>query len=179
MPLDSDIFQTSAVTKDQIRDAWESLYDESLQVFGSVSESDFTAERDGRWTLAKNLDHLTRSGLAVAKALALPKFLIRLLFGKSSQSRSLPEIRDTYLQVLADGGEARGRFKPTGTESQANALREWEHCSRLLMDNLNRWSESQLDTLRLPHPLLGKLTVREMLFFTLYHTQHHLQNVRQ
>jgi hypothetical protein len=30
---------------------------------------------------------------------------------------------------------------------------------------------------RLPHPLLGKLTVREMLFFTVYHNAHHLDQV--
>jgi hypothetical protein len=29
----------------------------------------------------------------------------------------------------------------------------------------------------MPHPLLGKLTVREMLLFTLYHNLHHVQNV--
>jgi hypothetical protein len=25
----------------------------------------------------------------------------------------------------------------------------------------------------LPHPLLGKITIREMLYFTAYHVQHH------
>jgi len=25
----------------------------------------------------------------------------------------------------------------------------------------------------LPHPLLGKVTVREMLYFTIHHVQHH------
>jgi uncharacterized damage-inducible protein DinB len=34
-----------------------------------------------------------------------------------------------------------------------------------------------LDRLRLPHPALGKLTVREMLFFTIYHNIHHVENV--
>lgn len=179
MPLDENIFATADVTKDQIRSAWEGLYEESLTVFGSVSEAEFKATREGRWTLAQNLDHLTRSGLAVAKALALPKLLLRLLFGKADQSRALPEIRSIYQQSLADGGEARGRFRPAGTDSQSTALREWEDCSQLLLRNINRWKEPQLDTLRLPHPLIGKLTVREMLFFTLYHTQHHLQNIRQ
>ena len=32
---------------------------------------------------------------------------------------------------------------------------------------------ADLDAVLLPHPLLGKLTVREMLFFTVYHVQHH------
>ncbi len=55
-------------------------------------------------------------------------------------------------------------------------LRQWERVSSKLLTNLERWSEQQLDTLRLPHPILGKLTVREMLFFTEFHTRHHLDN---
>ncbi|MCB9182399.1 MAG: DinB family protein [Flavobacteriales bacterium] len=43
----------------------------------------------------------------------------------------------------------------------------------LLCKRTSRWSESDLERYLLPHPLLGKLTLREMLYFTLYHVQHH------
>ena len=43
-----------------------------------------------------------------------------------------------------------------------------------LLDSL---SESDLDTLQAPHPLLGKLTLRELMYFTIYHAQHHQRNV--
>jgi hypothetical protein len=36
-----------------------------------------------------------------------------------------------------------------------------------------------LDRLRLPHPGLGLLTVREMLLFTLYHNTHHVLGVER
>jgi hypothetical protein len=42
-----------------------------------------------------------------------------------------------------------------------------------LASSIGRWREEDLDYYRLPHPLLGKLTVREMLFFTVYHNYHH------
>jgi hypothetical protein len=29
----------------------------------------------------------------------------------------------------------------------------------------------------LPHPLLGKLTLREMLYFTAYHADHHRHSI--
>ncbi len=44
-----------------------------------------------------------------------------------------------------------------------------------LAQGIERWSDAQLDRRCLPHPLLGKLSVREMLFFTLYHNLHHVQ----
>ena len=44
---------------------------------------------------------------------------------------------------------------------------------------IGKWSEEKLDALQLPHPLLGNLTVREMLLFTLYHQRHHIDVVRR
>lgn len=43
---------------------------------------------------------------------------------------------------------------------------------------VREWDEAALDRIRLPHPLLGKLAVRETLLFTLYHDRHHLDAVR-
>ena len=48
-----------------------------------------------------------------------------------------------------------------------------------LVRRLDRFSEAELDTLLLPHPLMGKLTLREMLYFTLHHVdQHHAITLR-
>ena len=42
-----------------------------------------------------------------------------------------------------------------------------------LNKKIELFSEQDLDSHILPHPLLGKLTFREMLYFTIYHVQHH------
>jgi hypothetical protein len=52
-----------------------------------------------------------------------------------------------------------------------------EDFSQQLWKAVDSWREADLDRYRLPHPLLGKLTLREMLFFTLYHNYHHVRNV--
>ena len=44
---------------------------------------------------------------------------------------------------------------------------------------LSKFSEKELSTLLLPHPLLGKLTLREFGYFTHYHTKHHLENIQK
>ena len=44
----------------------------------------------------------------------------------------------------------------------------------VLLEQVEAWSESDLDTYVLPHPLLENLTSREMLFFTLCHNQRHM-----
>ncbi|WP_231962837.1 DinB family protein [Polaribacter sp. KT25b] len=39
-------------------------------------------------------------------------------------------------------------------------------------------SEKNLDTLVLPHPLMGKMTVREIIMWTAYHTEHHTKTLQ-
>lgn len=42
-----------------------------------------------------------------------------------------------------------------------------------LIKSIQKYSEQELDQTILPHPLLGKITLREMLYFTIYHVEHH------
>ncbi len=44
---------------------------------------------------------------------------------------------------------------------------------------IGKWNDRNPDRTLLPHPLLGKLTVREMLYFTIYHVEHHLNILRE
>ena len=45
-------------------------------------------------------------------------------------------------------------------------------CLTQARDDL-KFSVSDLDTYLLPHPLLGKMTIREISLWTAYHTEHH------
>ena len=166
-------------TLDQIKEAWKATSAEVNELFGGVSDEQFTASCSDRWTYAKNLEHLTTSAMAFVKGLGMPKMALRLAIGKGDgTSRSLMEVQRFYKKTLAEGGQAGGKFVPAGQASKADALEEWNKCDQLLQKNLASWKESQLDTHRMPHPLIGKLTVREMLFFTIFHTHHHLNNLK-
>ncbi len=46
-----------------------------------------------------------------------------------------------------------------------------------LCKRMNKYSEEELDKYILPHPLMGKVTLREMLYFTIYHVQHHEKQI--
>ena len=50
----------------------------------------------------------------------------------------------------------------------------------LLIGNIEKkWSDAKLDKYIAPHPLLGKITLRELAYFTIYHIQHHLSIIRK
>lgn len=148
----------------------------------ALSDAEFVQEKPPKWTAAQQLEHIVRAVQPVAQAFGLPKFLLRLLFGKANRpSRTFEGLVEKYQQKLAAGGRASGRFVPpkTGLAAREKLLADLEKQVGRLVRRLGRFSEKELDTLILPHPLLGKLTLREMLFFTAYHVTHHERAVRE
>lgn len=132
----------------------------------------------GKWSPAQQTEHLVKSVRPVTLAFGLPKFILPLLFGRSNRpGRSYDELVIRYKTKLAAGGRASRPFVP-GTPTNLKSLYlQLERTVNKLGKRVNRFSEDQLDTLMLPHPLLGKLTLREMLYFTAYHARHHQESI--
>ena len=112
-----------------------------------------------------------------------PRWILLLRFGRGGTSRGYAEMKDVYLARLAQGASA-GRFAPAPARESSDAERDrimGFHAAAIdhLGASIARWPERALDARRLPHPLLGPITVREMLFFTLYHNRHHVESVQR
>ena len=160
------------------------LHDRSRDLWNGFSTTEFFFPLGDAWSPADNVRHLLKTNRPVLRALTTAKILLVFRFGAGLRdSRSYSEVRERYLGRLAAGVTA-GRFapRPLGssdqTEEQRKALMATlDQVSESLAAAVSGWREWQLDRLRLPHPALGRLTVREMLFFTLYHNSHHVQNV--
>lgn len=148
-------------------------FNESINL---LNEADFVHSKNGKWSAGQQLDHIVRSTSPVLLALELPTFVTKLLFGKANRSSSTYEVLVTkYRKRLEAGGKASGRFIP-GTVIYKNKNLLTERLTgtiQKLVNRLDKLSEEDLDKFILPHPLLGKLTYREMIYFTIYHVQHH------
>jgi hypothetical protein len=169
----ADVARDLAAVRDWGAAFWQSLADER-----------FFAPLDGGWSPADHVRHLIKSNRPVAWALGLPKVVLLLRFGFTTRgSRGYEALRATYHEALR-GGLRAGRFtpRPLGgeertAEQRAATLARWAQSVDAVAGGARRWGEGALDRLRLPHPGLGPLTVREMLFFTLYHNTHHVLGV--
>jgi hypothetical protein len=109
-------------------------------------------------------------------AFKLPRLAPRLLFGKTNRpSKTYEGVVEKYVKQLNKGGKASGRFVPksVGLQEKAFLPRQVMYYTDQLCKQVEKASEEDLDNYILPHPLLGKLTFREMLYFTIYHVQHH------
>jgi hypothetical protein len=151
--------------------------------FGGLPDDELAARVDDAWTPGEHLAHLNTSVSAAARGFGISRLLLRLRFGKArAPSRSYEDLRDHYRARLSGGGRASGGFVPermelTGSRISAHRhdlLARWHRVNTRLRDAVEPWSEQNLETLQMPHPLLGKLTAREILFFTIYHNHHHI-----
>lgn len=170
------------MNKEQIAKMLQNNHAQFILQIRGLNDTDFCYAPDGKWSAAQQLAHIIRSVSPVNMAMGLPKFIVKWRFGLANRpSKDFDQLVEKYTAKLKEGGRASGRFVPPPVEadkkdkllSQLNTV--VEKLSRKILAH----SEEALDKYILPHPLLGKLTLREMLYFTAYHVEHHRQLVQR
>jgi hypothetical protein len=144
----------------------------------SLNDSEFLLAANDKWTAGQQLDHIYLSVSPVRFAFSMPKLMLKLFFGKANRpSRDYAALVARYQQKLAGGYKASERFlpKPVAIDQKTKLKDKLMKAVNNLCKNIDSYNEKQLDEYILPHPLLGKLTLREMLYFTIYHAEHHQQ----
>lgn len=148
-----------------------------------LTDEQFWGHPDGKWSVAEVMQHLYLSARPVARLLAGPREGLDQWGRANRPSRSYHEIRSAYQTVLATGVKAPAVMSPREEDmkiSRGDLSERFHAIYQSLMDAVKNWSTDELDEYCIPHPVLGKLTVREMIYFTSIHTEHHrqlLQNV--
>lgn len=168
------------MNKAEIQQALLENHTRFIEGIVNLSDADFLLSRNGKWTAGQQLEHIVKSVRPVRLALSLPNFLLKIIFGKANRdSKSFEALVEKYMQKLAAGGQASAPFIPrsVGIEDRKNLSNKLSALVNSLSQHVSSFSEEQLDALILPHPLLGKLTLREMLYFTIYHVEHHEKQI--
>jgi hypothetical protein len=167
-------------SKDELGTALAVLSHELERYLEGFSNDDFYAPQGDFWSPSQHIGHLIMSVRAVARGLRLPRPIMTLMFGRAGgRSRSFSEMLELYRRKLAAGATA-GRYTPDPKKRGRDEIMEqWHIAGKQLNRELANWSEEDLDRYRLPHPLLGKLTLREMLAFTVFHNAHHAGRIRE
>ena len=172
------------MTKAEIITDAEKNFNRFSETCNSMDEELFFKKPTDKWSAAENIQHLIISTKMTALAYRLPKIIVRLFAGKPNRSsRPFNELKDKYYKKLADGGRASGVFVPKPMEIKYGKLKlmdNWQNATTayLLALSKNR-TEKDLDNYLAKHPLLGRITLRELCYFTIFHTEHHLQAIQK
>ncbi len=170
------------MNKVEIKARLEDSYEHFLKYIGKLSHDEFEYAPEGKWNAGQQAEHLIKSTRPLIQALGYPKFLIGFKFGKANRpSKTYPELVDRYKDKLTTmDGDPPGSYVPKAIKfsEYAKLAKTQTEIINKIEDKLVKWSEEELDEYIFPHPLLGKVTVREMLYFTIYHAEHHQNLVK-
>ena len=165
-----------------------SLIDEShldlINYYKNQPDEAWEAGPEGKWTSGQHALHLLQTLKTINYALSMPKFFLKARFGKSNRDvRDYDTVSNRYNERLsAVEGATFGpsaRMKPPKIKDKPYILNRLQTESKKLQYKTNHWKDKHLDNIILPHPLMGKMPVRELLMWTSYHTNHHISNLRE
>ena len=139
---------------------------------------------ENKWTTGQHTLHLLDTLKIINKALRMPKFLLRYKFGTSNREvRSYDEVTKRYNERL-EGAKGKTykrsqNMKVPKIKDKAYLLDRMQQEQKKLSYKTRRISDKHLDNIILPHPLMGKMPIRELLMWTPYHTEHHNNTLKE
>lgn len=146
------------------------------ELVSALDSKEFELNPNNKWSAGQDLVHLIKVLRIVNIGFTLPKILLGLLFGKNkNEPRPFEQLQSMYKKALAGGAKAPSIYIPKPVlYKDKNGLLEKHHAlNAKFMEKINNHSDYELDNYCLPHPILGKVSLRELSIFTCFHSQHH------
>ena len=147
-----------------------------IELVKDLTKDEFEVNVNNKWSAGQDLMHLIKVLQIVNIGFTLPKPILRLLFGiNKKESRSFEDLRQLYKNALEGGAKAPTIYIPkTVSHNEKDSLiQKFASLNKSFIDKLNNHTSFELDRYRLPHPILGKISLGELASFTSFHTSHH------
>lgn len=170
--------------KEEIANLIDAKHSELISWLEQQPNETWSQGPEGKWTQGQQALHLLQSIIPLNNALSLPKFLIRYKFGKANRSvRDYDTIVNRYHERLKDakGKTFKGsqNMKIPEIDEKQYILNRLQTESKKLQYKTKKISDKNLDKLILPHPLMGKMPIREIIMWTAHHVEHHTKTLKE
>lgn len=161
------------MTKQELISMFIRNHRETMDYINQLDEQQFTSGFNSKWTAGQHLKHILLTIVPFPGALASKTVLLEKFGVVDRPTWNYETVLENYAKTSL---KAPDQFLP-GDEITPDAKGELNAELLEVLENihseLNKYTEEELDTLVLPHPLLGKLTIREMFYLMGYHPLHH------
>lgn len=164
------------MNKSEIEDSLEKRYLSFANYINRLNKDEFTFADEATWTAGQQLKHIVLCVNPLVQVFGMPNTIIERNFGtKEAQSRTYDKLLEDYLEKLNQGGKAPNQFIPeiVSENEKSELLNTLPKLIAKLNTEIEVFTEKELDTLCIPHPLLGNISLREMLYNAIYHVEHH------
>ncbi len=170
--------------KENIADLLEEKHGELIDWLKNQSNESWDQGPEGKWTTGQHALHLLQSLKPLNTALSVPKFILKYKYGKSNRDvRSYDAVAKRYDERLkqAKGKTYRGsqNIKVPTLKDKNYILNRIQVEQKKLQHKTRKLKDDHLDNLILPHPLMGKMPLREIIMWTAYHVEHHTEKLKK
>ena len=168
------------MNKNEVLNQLDSNYQTFITYLNNLSPTDFAFSFQQKWTAGQQLEHIIRSVKPLVKVFGMPPEMIGQAFGKTNRTNiSYVELVNNYQAQLMKGRKAPSIFLPKASnfDQKTENLQTLASLVNALKNRVANFKESELETLQIPHPLMGNISLKEMLYHCIYHVQHHQRQI--
>ena len=147
-----------------------------IELVKDLNKDEFEVNINNKWSAGQDLVHLIKVLQIVNIGFTLPKPILRLVFGiNKKESLSFEDLRQLYKNALEGGAKAPTMYipKPVSHTEKDRLIQKYVSLNKSFIGKLNNHTSFELNSYRLPHPILGKISLGELASFTSFHTSHH------
>lgn len=147
----------------------------------ALPDDRFLHSANSKWTPGQQLAHVYLTLVPIGQALASKEFIQNKFGAIDRPVMTYDQLIDTYKKGLASGGKAPEQYLPqdVSLEHRDEYTDKLTTILTTIQELIANYSEEELDTLVLPHPFLGKLSIRELFYLMSYHPLHHLEQTER
>ncbi len=173
------------MTKDEITELLQEKHQTLLDWLESHDDEKWEIGPESKWTTGQQALHLLQSIKPLNDALSMPKFLLKYKFGKANRAvRDFNAIVKRYQERLSEVPEGltfgpSRNMKVPKLKDKPYILNRLQVENKKLQYKTQKWKDKDLNNFILPHPLMGKMPVREIVMWTAYHIEHHTKQLQE
>ncbi len=177
----------NTLNKQEIKNSLIKNHKIFMDYINELTPEEFLFKPEQKWTAGQQLEHIVLCVKTIEKVFTMASSDIEKNFGKINRpTYSYEEILTSYLEKQKQGAKAPEKYVPmsiTDIDQKEILLKTLSKSVNSLCEKIDNYSEEDMDTFCIPHPSLGNLTMREMLYNVIYHVEHHqnqaIQNLKQ
>ncbi|MDF1696113.1 MAG: DinB family protein [Saprospiraceae bacterium] len=170
--------------KAELLEVTEQKFQNLFDFLESHDDEKWNQGPEGKWTTGQHVLHLLQGAKPLNRAMGLPMFFLWYKFGKANRGpRTYDTVEHKYKTKLAAAVNVISPFSKnmpdTPPEGKQDIIAQLSRQKDILLKKIKRISEKNMDTYLIPHPLLGRMLIREMIMWNAIHVDHHLDILKE
>ena len=166
------------MTKQELIKTFYNNHQELIDYVNLLSDEQYTYSNNGKWTAEEQFHHVYLVISPFPKILSSKEFILQKFGIINRPTWDYDTVIENYFKTSRQSPQ---QFLPEQLSLQHKTINtvDIEKVLQTIQQLLGQYTDTELDTLVIPNPLLVYLTIRETFFLMSYHATHHLKQAEK